>query len=198
MPSARRSARRPLRATNRGFTLVELLLVMAMLAVLTAVAIVGFRKYVHNAQGAEARVVMGLIRDGEESYRVEMLKYLTCSTSLTDYYPNATPNDSRWAWRRPTDTRYESATTGWVMLGVNPDYPVRYGYAVVAGTAPTPLPAPDPAFAKPPVWPSNLTSGTPWFVVAAKNQHFNPAPGLPSLMITTSYDGTVYSENDDR
>jgi hypothetical protein len=84
------------------------------------------------------------------------------------------------------------------MLNVNPDSPVRYGYAVVAGVAPTPLATPDPGFATPPIWPSNLPSGTPWFVAEAKNQHFYPAPGPASLMITTSYDGTVYSENDDR
>jgi type IV pilus assembly protein PilA len=173
------------------------MLVMAMLAVLAAVAILGFRKYVHASQGAEAKVVLGMIRNGEESYRVEMLNYLTCSTSLTDYYPNTQPDDSRWMWKRPTDIRYNSPTTGWAMLNVNPDGPVRYGYAVVAGTAPTPLPAPDSAFAKPPVW-GTLKAGTPWFVAAARNEHYNNPGQPPSVMITTSYDGTVYSENDTR
>ena len=47
------------------------------------------------------------IRNGEEAYRVETLQYLSVSTSLVDYYPNATPtNDSRWVWERSTDTRY--------------------------------------------------------------------------------------------
>jgi type IV pilus assembly protein PilA len=181
----------------RGFTLVELLIAVAIIALLSAMAIAGYIKYIHAAQSAEARVMFGQIRNGEEAYRAEMLGYLSSSSSLADYYPNATPNDTRWAWKRPSDVRYTSPTTGWAMLNVNPDGPVRYGYAVVAGVAPTPLPAPDPAFAHAPVWPTNMTAGTPWYVIAAKNQHYNTA-GLPSLLITTSYDGTVYSENDDR
>ncbi len=140
---------------------------------------------------------MGLIRDGEEGYRVEMLNYLSCSSSLVDYYPNTNPDDSRWMWRRPTDTRYTDPNKGWAMLNVNPDGPVRYGYAVVAGTAPTPLPNPDPAFTTPPLW-GTLPSGRPWFVVEAKNQHFYKVPGPPSLLIATSYDGKPYVENEDR
>ncbi len=193
------SARRTLRAARRGFTLVELMMVLAIVMVLLNR---GHRrvpgKYIHAAQSAEAKTVLGQIRSGEEAYRVEMLNYLSCSTSLVDYYPNAAPDDSRWVWKRSTDGRYSSATTGWAMLNVNPDGPVRYGYAVMAGVSPAPLASPDPSFAHPPIWPSNLPSGTPWFVAGARNQHFNGAAGPPSLLVTTSYDGTIYSENDER
>src|SRR5262245_29468578 len=86
----------------RGFTLIELLIVVAIISTLAALAILGYRRYVHAAQSSEARVVMGLIRGGEESYRQDTNAYLACSQNLSDYYPNTTPDDTRWVWERPT------------------------------------------------------------------------------------------------
>lgn len=185
---------------QRGFTLIELMIVCAIMAMLAALAITGYRKYIHAAQSSEARTVMGQIRAGEEQYRVEMLNYLTCSASLTDYYPNSSPNDTRWSWERSSDARYNAPYSystniaGWQMLNVHPDAPVRYGYAVVAGTAPGAFPAVDGAFAHPPAWPTTLTSGTPWFIVAARNKHISSF--APAVLVTTSWDGNIYSEND--
>ncbi len=186
--------RRQDHGSQRGFTLVELLIVCAIIAVLSALGILGYQRYIHQAQTSEAKLVLDQIRAGEEQYRAEMLNYLSCSSSLTDYYPNTTPNDSRWVWQRSTDSRYNNTTNGWAMLNVNPDAPVRFGYAVVAGTAPGAFPTPDPAFQSPPAWPTTLKAGTPWFVVAAKNVHVTGMK--PSLAITTSYDGTIYSESE--
>jgi len=197
MYTAQRNPRRA-RRPARGYTLIELLIVVAMIAVMASVAVLSFRKYVHAAQSSEAKVVMGLIRNGEESYRAEMLNYCSCSSSSTDYYPNANPDDSRWMWKRPSDARYSDPNHGWAMLNVNPDGPVRYGYVVMAGVGPSPLPAPDPAFTRPPIF-GTQPSGRPWFVVEARNQHYNNmVPGPPSLLIATSYDGIPYSENEDR
>ncbi len=178
----------------RGFTLFELLIVCAIIAVLAAIGTLGYQRYIHQAQSSEAKLVLDQIRAGEEQYRAEMLSYLSCSSSMTDYYPNATPNDSRWVWQRPSDSRYASATTGWVMLNVNPDAPVRYGYVVVAGLAPGGFPALDPSFQSPPTWPTNLAAGTPWFVAAARNMHVSSMK--PSLAMTSSMDGKIYSEGE--
>jgi type IV pilus assembly protein PilA len=189
--------RSPPRSPQRGFTLIELLITIAIIAVLSGIAIVMYRKYIHAAQSAEAKTTFGLIRNGEEAYRAEMLGYLSCSGSLTDYYPNASPDDSRWVWERPNDTRYNNTTNGWQMLNVHPDAPVRYGYAVVAGVAPGALPTPDPLMVSPPVWPSAMQAGQPWYVIMARNQHFqNDNNWLPHLLVTTSYDASIYAENE--
>jgi type IV pilus assembly protein PilA len=172
---------------------MELLIAIAIISTMSAIGIAMFKKYVHAAQSGEARTVIGQIRAGEESYKSEMLQYLSCSASLTDYYPNTTPNDSRWSWVRPSDARYANGTTGWQMLNVNPDGPVRFGYAAVAGLGPTPPPNPDPSFVRPPIL-YTTANGVPWFVVAARNQHVSTWG--PSLAITTSYDGTLYFEGD--
>jgi type IV pilus assembly protein PilA len=179
------------RRSARGFTLVELLIVVAMVAVLSAIAILGYRRYVHSAQSAEARVVMGLIRNGEESYRQDTNSYLSCSATLSTYYPNISPDDTRWVWEQSSDQRY---TTCWRMLGVHPDAPVRYGYAVMGGAFPTAPGQLDGAFKTPPAWPTGFASGTLWYVIAAKNVH--QANMGSSLAVTTSWDATVYTEGD--
>jgi type IV pilus assembly protein PilA len=179
------------RRTTRGFTLIELLIVVAIVGVLSAVAILGYRRYVNSAQSAEARVVLGLIRAGEESYRQDTNSYLTCSGTLATYYPNISPNDTRWVWENSTDTRY---TGCWQMLGVHPDAPVRYGYAVMGGAFPTGPGQLDGAFKTPPIWPTGFATGTLWYVAAAKNVHQNNM-GV-SLAVTTSWDSRVYAEGD--
>jgi type IV pilus assembly protein PilA len=161
-----------------------------MIGVLSAVAILSYRRYINSAQSSEAVVVMGLIRNGEESYRQDTNAYLTCSGTLATYYPNATPNDTRWVWERSTDLRY---TGCWQMLGVHPDAPVRFGYAVMGGVGPTPPGSLDGAFVNAPAWPT-IASGAPYYVVAAKNVR-NANMGV-SLAVTTSWDSHVYSEGD--
>jgi type IV pilus assembly protein PilA len=50
--------------TNRAFTLVELMIVVAIVGLLAALAIYGVRKYMANAKSAEARNALGQMRKG--------------------------------------------------------------------------------------------------------------------------------------
>jgi type IV pilus assembly protein PilA len=178
-----------MRTRTRGFTLVELLITVAMVSVLAAIALVGYKRYIQSAQSNEARSVIGMIRGGQEAYKAEFLVYLNPSSSLNDFYPNTSPNDARMNWVQPFDSRYSDPVKGWALLNVNADAPVRFGYACVAGVGGT-LTTPTKLTSAPTM--PTLPAGVPWYVIQAINDH--DKNGIYAVFASTSTASDILSQ----
>jgi prepilin-type N-terminal cleavage/methylation domain-containing protein len=64
-----------------GFTLIELMIVVAIVGVLAVIAGTAYRKYADKARGSEVYAVFGEIRAKEEAFRAE--NSIFCTTQAT-------------------------------------------------------------------------------------------------------------------
>ncbi|MDX2053759.1 MAG: prepilin-type N-terminal cleavage/methylation domain-containing protein [Polyangiaceae bacterium] len=125
---------------ERGYTLVELMIVVAMVGVLATLATYGVRKYILASKTVEGPEMLRSIKEAEELYRQETFTYLPTSTSPgSSYFP--------WGTTVPTGGKkmnFDCATctdqSAWNNLNVSTNHPVQFGYEVVTGpvgTAPS-------------------------------------------------------------
>ncbi|MDL1956628.1 MAG: prepilin-type N-terminal cleavage/methylation domain-containing protein, partial [Candidatus Desulfofervidus auxilii] len=106
-----------LRKKNKGFTLIELMIVVAIIAILAAIAIPQYRKFQYKAKTSEAKANIDAIKTAEESYAAETDNYLLCAAR-----PTTAPGASKQAWGS-TQTAFDS-------IGFHPAGSVYYQYAV--------------------------------------------------------------------
>ncbi|HJL18886.1 MAG TPA: prepilin-type N-terminal cleavage/methylation domain-containing protein [Sandaracinaceae bacterium LLY-WYZ-13_1] len=125
-------ARRIRRARTGGYTLLELMIVVVLIGVLSAIAIPSFQSYLYRSRTAEAVTFLGEIRQRQESYRAEFGQY--CSVSGA---PGASPDSGAWAPgslpASGTSVGWPGAPGAWSQLGAVPDGPVRFQYRTTAG-----------------------------------------------------------------
>jgi len=67
--------------TRRGFSLIELLITLAILAIVASIAIPMYSRYVAKARQEDARVQLMAIRQAEEMYKLQYSGY-TSQTNL--------------------------------------------------------------------------------------------------------------------
>ena len=85
-----------LRKNQKGFTLIELMIVVAIIGILAAVAIPAFSRYQAKSKTSEARVNLAAIATSQISYEAEFDEYTTCAAN-----PGAVPSGQTAAWGTP-------------------------------------------------------------------------------------------------
>jgi len=102
---------------QRGFTLIELMIVVAIVGILAAIAIPNFLRYQCKARQSEAKSLLGAIRTNQEAYYAE---YDTYTTSLASA-GFATKGDAKYSYTSTGGTTYTATATGKSGTGVAGD-----------------------------------------------------------------------------
>jgi len=156
------------RKDEHGFTLVELMIVIAIIGVLAAIAIPNFLSYQLKSKTAEARTNLSAIKTASLSFQAERSCFLSVQGQG---WPGIIPvNGAMLPWPAAAATPSASALcinpqTGapgpalgtFADIGFVPTGNVRYNYYLAASADPTP--APGPVMNGCPNWPNPLSNG---------------------------------------
>ncbi len=74
---------------NSGFTLIELAIVIAILAILAAVAIPAYQSYVRKGKRADAQALLQAASIAQEKYRLNNPTYSSATTDLSPPCPTS-------------------------------------------------------------------------------------------------------------
>lgn len=161
------------RVQTRGFTLIELVIVVAMIGVLAALGVYSIRGYIRKSKAGEAKTMLASIAAAQEAYRSETFQYLdtTTASSLDEIYPATSLSalgNLKWAWGLADETN--ALHVRWRALGVSSTSPVYFGYACIAGVTGSTVPSgivPSDAGCPDWTWDDGDPTTEPWYVCRA-------------------------------
>jgi type IV pilus assembly protein PilA len=179
------------KAVERGFTLAEMLAVVAMVGILATLAVYGVRKYVFAAKSSEAMTMVNAIKAHQEAFRDETFTYYDVTSdgghALTPLYPMDPPNGTKYAWWNETD---KGLYARWRRLGADAGGGVTFGYACAAGSPSDPVADPGANI--------NLNFPTPvepWYVIKAVGDQ-NGDGKNKTIVVASSFTREVHVENE--
>ncbi len=101
-----------------GFTLIELMIVVAIIGILAAIAIPNFMRFQLKAKAGEGKTNLAAIRTAQESYTAEFGTYVAAVTE-----PVGAPTSMKQLWAPPV-------SSGFLIVGWAPEGAVYYQYDV--------------------------------------------------------------------
>jgi type IV pilus assembly protein PilA len=108
-----------------GFTLIELMIVVAIIGILAAIAIPNFLRFQLKAKSSEGKTNLAAIRTAEESYYSEFGEYVSSAAS-----PATCGNNLKVVF-----TNVDGANYGFDRLGWEPEGYVFFNYMIEIGAS---------------------------------------------------------------
>ena len=115
---------RKLHTRDGGFTLIELMIVVAIIGILAAIAIPNFLRFQLRSRVGEGKTNIAAIRTAEESYAAEYATYVAAAP-----LPNTGLSGDKQNWPAP------APGDGFSTIGWFPEGEVYYDYNVTAADA---------------------------------------------------------------
>jgi type IV pilus assembly protein PilA len=148
----------------RGFTLVELAVVVTIIGILAVLAIAGYKRLVTGSHMTEATEMVNAIKVAQETYHAETGQYANISPNLAQasMYPAPPVFGQAVTWGATCGTCTDPAA--WQKLPVKASGPMRFGYATMGGAVGASMPTSPIATL---TFPASTSLTGDWFVVAA-------------------------------
>lgn len=153
--------------SKKGFTLVELMFVVAILGVLSVVAVASYKGYMKKAHAQEAIAFLMDIKMKQETYFMTYSQFVDTGNTPEDMFPALNLIPDRWLpvgsqWNCVTPTN--NAMRGFCALGIRPRQEMTHFQFVTMGWQPGDVvPAPSPQGA----WIQN--AGRRWWFARARS-----------------------------
>lgn len=119
----------------RGFTLIELMVVVVIIGILATVAVASYKRFTRRARVQEAVAQLGDIRIKQESYFQTYHRYVSTGVNAADFWPKDidwVKGGTKWGidCAKPGDV---VAHPGWCALGAGykSSEDVRFGLLVI-------------------------------------------------------------------
>ena len=187
----------------RGFTLIEMMVVVIIVSVLALLAIVGYRRLILSSNVSEANNMVQNIRVAQESYHSETQVYANVTNggiyTTSAWYPNTSPNGKTLTAWGATCGSSCNAGYDWSVLPVHVDGPLRFGYATQAGSPSTGLSLANIAVSSVPGGVLTLpqSSATDWYLVGATCDLDNSGGTTQNTHVyTTSWSNQIFIDQE--